>query len=67
MLLVTFLAPRILESLCTSGAYVLGFSLEVVITNMFSLNSCRHEQYRMNKAATREALRSDHSELGNSC
>jgi len=56
MLLVTFLAPRILESLYTSGAYALGFSLEVVIMNTCSLNSCRHEQYRMYKAPTRKVL-----------
>jgi hypothetical protein len=34
--------PRILESLCTSGAQTLGFSPEVVITSTVSLNSCRH-------------------------
>jgi hypothetical protein len=67
MLLVTFMAPRTLENLCTSGAYALGFSLEMVITNTFSQNSCRREQYRMNKAAMREALRSDCAELGSGC
>jgi hypothetical protein len=67
MLHVTFLGPRILESLCTSGAYALGFSPEVVITSTVSINSCRHEQYRINKAAARDVVRSDHSELYSSC
>jgi len=67
MLLVTFMAPRTLENLCTSGAYALDFSLEMVITNTFSQNSCRHEQYRMNRAAMGEALRSDRTDLGSIC